>query len=81
MNNSVGEGVIDIAKWLPSPNFDERPEGVIVDLLVIHNISLPAGKFDGEYVEQLFTNCLDCDIHPDFKDLKDLKVSCHFFIK
>ena len=81
MNNSVGEGVIDIAKWLPSPNFDERPEGVIVDLLVIHNISLPAGKFDGEYVEQLFTNCLDCDVHPDFRDLKGLKVSCHFFIK
>ncbi|MDG1986470.1 MAG: 1,6-anhydro-N-acetylmuramyl-L-alanine amidase AmpD [Halieaceae bacterium] len=81
MDNSVGDGLIDIAKWVPSPNFDERPEGAIIDLLVIHNISLPAGKFDGDYVEQLFTNCLDCDIHPDFRDLKDLKVSCHFFIK
>ena len=81
MDTAVEEGVIDIAKWVPSPNYDERPEGAIVDLLVIHNISLPAGKFDGDYVEQLFTNCLDCDVHPDFRDLKDLKVSSHFFIK
>ena len=81
MDTVVEEGVIDIAKWVPSPNYDERPEGAIVDLLVIHNISLPAGKFDSDYVEQLFTNCLDCDVHPDFRDLKDLKVSSHFFIK
>ena len=81
MDTAVEEGVIDIAKWVPSPNYDERPKGAIVDLLVIHNISLPAGNFDGDYVEQLFTNCLDCDVHPDFRDLKDLKVSSHFFIK
>ena len=81
METPISEGLINIAKWIPSPNFDERPKGAIIDLLVIHNISLPAGRFDGDYVEQLFTNCLDCDVHPDFVDLKDLKVSSHFFIK
>ncbi len=75
------EGVLNVAKWIPSPNFDHRPEKAIIDLLVIHNISLPLGNFDDDYVEQLFTNCLDCDVHPDFQDLKDLKVSSHFFIK
>ncbi len=75
------DGVVDAAIWLPSPNFDDRPKGIEVDLLVIHNISLPAGQFEGEYVEQLFTNCLDCGSHPDFINLVGLKVSSHFLIK
>ena len=29
----------------PSPHCDARPEGMRVDLLVLHNISLPAGEF------------------------------------
>ena len=29
----------------PSPNFDARPDGTAIDLLVIHNISLPPGQF------------------------------------
>ena len=75
------DGIVDVARWVPSPNFDNRPDGMKINLLVIHNISLPVGEFEGTSVEQLFTNCLDCDSHPDFTDLKDLRVSAHFLIK
>jgi AmpD protein len=49
-------------------------------LLVIHNISLPAGQFGGQCIEQLFTNCLDYSTHPDFSDLQGLHVSAHLLI-
>lgn len=65
----------------PSPNFNVRPADTNISLLVIHNISLPAGVFGGPYVEQLFTNCLDCQIHSSFSDLEDVKVSSHLFIE
>lgn len=59
---------------------DERPDLEDVSLLVIHNISLPAGQFGTPYVNDLFMNCLNCDAHPDFESLKGLKVSTHYFI-
>jgi len=65
---------------VPSPNFNLRPNHAEVSLLVIHNISLPAGEFGGKFVEQLFTNCLDCDARADFKDLQGMEVSSHLFI-
>ena len=67
-------------RQLPSPNFNTRPEGSEVSLLVIHNISLPAGEFGGRCIEKLFTNCLDCDAHPSFADLRGLEVSSHCLI-
>lgn len=63
-----------------SPNFNERPLATIVDLLVIHNISLPPGQFGGDYVQALFCNRLDCDADPAFDDLRALKVSAHLLI-
>lgn len=65
----------------PSPNFDPRPEGVSVDLLVIHNISLPPGQFGGHYIEDLFGNRLDYAAHPSFEQLRALRVSAHFLIR
>lgn len=65
----------------PSPNFDMRAEGMPIDLLVIHNISLPPGEFGGPYIADLFTNQLDCDIHPYFDQLRTLRVSAHFLIR
>jgi len=66
---------------LPSPNFDARPENAEVDLLVIHNISLPPGEFGGNFIVDLFTNCLNCDAHPYFESLQSLRVSAHFLIR
>lgn len=72
---------IQEARRCPSPNFDERPVGTDVDLLVIHGISLPPGEFGTSYVDALFCNCLDRDAHPYFAQVADLEVSAHLFIR
>lgn len=66
---------------LPSPNFDDRPVGEVINTLVIHAISLPPDHFGGEFVEQFFTNCLNDSEHPYFCTIKQLAVSAHFYIK
>jgi len=71
---------LDNARRVFSPNFNQRPEAAEISLLVLHNISLPAGQFGNQYIEQLFTNCLDCHSHPDFSDLEGLEVSAHLLI-
>ncbi len=74
-------GLVAGALQLPSPNCDERPAGAIIDLLVIHNISLPPGQFGGGYIDALFTNTLDCSAHPYFERLRGLRVSSHLLIR
>jgi AmpD protein len=64
----------------PSPNFNQRPIAMTIDLLVIHNISLPPGQFGGGYVEALFCNRLDCAADPAFAELQGLAVSAHLLI-
>ena len=68
------------AMRIPSPNFDARPEGVPIDLLVIHNISLPAGSFGTPHIADLFCNHLDHDADPSFERLRGVRVSSHFLI-
>jgi AmpD protein len=65
------------ARWLASPNHDERPEGSGISLLVIHNISLPPDQFGGGWIDDLFLNRLDYSAHPYFEGLRELKVSAH----
>jgi len=65
----------------PSSHYDQRPPGVNVDLLVVHNISLPPGEFSGGYVQQLFAGTLDLTVHPWFENLKGVRVSAHFLIE
>jgi len=73
-------------EWLPrahrvlSPNRDPRPVWADVELVVVHNISLPPGKFGGGMVEELFCNQLDCSADPALSDLAGLAVSAHLFI-
>lgn len=74
-------GLIEGVKYVPSPNFDQRPFGTEVNLLVIHNISLPPGEFGGPYIEAFFSNTLDVNAHPYFQEIAALKVSCHCFIR
>jgi AmpD protein len=64
-----------------SPNFDARPEGVAVTLLVVHSISLPPGEYGGAAIEQLFTNRLDPKAHPYFEQIHQLRVSSHYLIR
>ncbi|MBU1309923.1 MAG: 1,6-anhydro-N-acetylmuramyl-L-alanine amidase AmpD [Gammaproteobacteria bacterium] len=68
----------------PSPHCDARPAGESISLLVIHNISLPAGQFasvpEHSFVDALFRGCLDCSAKPDFASLRDVRVSAHCVI-
>ncbi len=75
------KGLLQGARYIPSPNFDARPEGCVVNLIVIHNISLPPDQFGGPGVIELFTNQLDPSKHPYYEIIKDFKVSSHFFIR
>ncbi|MDR2195011.1 MAG: 1,6-anhydro-N-acetylmuramyl-L-alanine amidase AmpD [Gallionellaceae bacterium] len=68
-------------RCVASPNCDSRPRGMAVELLVIHNISLPPGEFGGDAIERLFTNTLDTASHPYYAQLAGLKVSSHFLIR
>lgn len=74
-------GWLSGVRRIASPNCDARPSGTAIDLLVIHNISLPPGQFGGDAVAQLFTNTLSADAHPYYAQLKGLKVSAHFLIR
>lgn len=74
-------GWCDGALHIPSPNFDKRLDSANIDLLVIHNISLPPGKFGGTFISDLFTNKLDFDADPYFDQLRSLHVSSHFLIR
>ena len=75
------EGWLPAVQRQPSPHCDARPEGRTIELIVIHNISLPPGVFDGDAVIELFTNRLDWDAHPYFQSIRGLAVSAHFFIR
>ncbi|GHA77366.1 N-acetyl-anhydromuranmyl-L-alanine amidase [Formosimonas limnophila] len=66
---------------LESPNFDARPDGATVDLIVIHNISLPPSQFGGDWIDDLFLNRLDPTAHPYFETIHRFQVSSHFLIK
>lgn len=63
-----------------SPFFDDRPERMLPELIIIHNISLPAGCFGTGYPQALFEGTLDTRVHPTFDSLRGLKVSSHFLI-
>lgn len=75
------EGWLDEARHIPSPNCDARPPGCDISLAVIHNISLPPGRYGGNGVAELFTNRLDPDAHPYYRTIHRLRVSAHFFIR
>jgi len=74
-------GVLKAATQRACTHYDERPEHTDITLLVIHNISLPAGQFGTPFVDDLFMGCIDCNAHQSFSDLKGLRVSAHCFIK
>jgi len=52
-----------------------------VELLVVHNISLPPGRFGGGVVERLFRNEPAPLRHPFLELLDGLRVSAHFLIE
>ncbi|NOQ35493.1 MAG: 1,6-anhydro-N-acetylmuramyl-L-alanine amidase AmpD [Methylococcaceae bacterium] len=66
---------------ISSPNCNPRFDETDISLIVIHNISLPPQQFGGDYITQLFCNCLNPNEHPYFKEIYQLKVSAHLLIR
>lgn len=76
----TADGWLRAARHVPSPNCGDRPAGAVVDLVVVHSISLPPGHYGGACIEALFTNRLDWDAHPYFAQIRGIEVSAHFVI-
>jgi AmpD protein len=78
-------GFANHAHWIASPNFDSRPIESLppagVNLIVIHNISLPPSQYGGNGIIELFTNQLNPDEHPYYAEIYTKKVSSHFLIR
>lgn len=74
-------GKLQGARYIESPNCDERACLEDINLIVVHGISLPPNEFGGVGVQQLFTNQLDANEHPYYAAIKDLKVSAHAYIR
>lgn len=80
---------LDQAKVVKSSHFDDRSDEfcqpAAINLLVIHNISLPPAQqeddFANDNVEAFFTGQLDPNAHPYFKQIAELRVSAHLYIK
>ncbi len=66
-------------QYIASPHFNARPD-TVVDLIVLHAISLPDGEFGSKYITDLFLGNLDAQAHPSFNSLKSMKVSAHFVV-
>ena len=81
MDYSIQDHLLEGARHVPSPNNSEREDPEEISLLVIHNISLPPGKFGNGFVDKLFCNELDPTLDPYFEDIAELKVSAHLLIE
>jgi AmpD protein len=81
MRVDAATGLMIGAKQVLSPHFDQRPPGVVPDLVVLHGISLPPGEFGGPWIARLFTGNLPADAHPEFRERAGLRVSAHLLIR
>ncbi len=78
----IENGWLQQATKMPTTHWDEREiDQKQINLLVIHNISLPPGKFGGPYISQLFIGTLDPDAHPYFEHIAHVRVSAHCLIR
>lgn len=73
-------GLLTPIRYLASPHCDERPENTAIDMVVVHNISLPPKKFGTGAIEKFFCGELDFSQHPYFETIKELRVSAHLLI-
>ena len=81
MQIDLQTGVLDVARYIPSPNCDDRDFGNEPEVIIVHCISLPPGQYGGEEVINFFTNNLDFNAHEYFKKIVGFEVSSHFYIR
>ncbi|AOE50445.1 1,6-anhydro-N-acetylmuramyl-L-alanine amidase AmpD [Kangiella sediminilitoris] len=77
---NLHNGLIEQARQSTCPHYDDR-ECDDIDLLVIHNISLPPSQFGGPYIDQFFAGCLDPEVDRFFKEIAGIRVSSHLLIR
>lgn len=77
---TIQNGLISDVQQIASPNFNQRPIDTEINLVVIHNISLPPSQFGGGYITQFFQNQLDHTVHPYFQTIKGMEVSAHVLV-
>jgi AmpD protein len=72
--------VRDVTQVL-SPHWDLRPAGQAPELIVVHGISLPPGRFGGPWIDRLFCGNLPPDVDPYFAQIAGLRVSAHALVR
>ncbi len=77
----AGSGWLSGAQRIPTPNCNDRPPGMVADLIVIHGISLPPGEFGTPWIDRLFCNSLPAAAHPYFAGIAGAQVSAHLLIR
>ncbi len=77
----TNDGMLADVRFVASPNCDARPANARIELIVIHNISLPPGEFGGSGIEDLFLNRLDPAAHAYYAGIAHLRVSAHFLLR
>jgi len=74
-------GLLAGVRQVLSPHRDARPSGVVADLIILHGISLPPGRFGGPWIEQLFNGHLPPGPHPYFRQIQGMRVSAHVLVR
>ena len=77
----IQDGWLAGAEHQASPHFSPREERADISLLVVHNISLPPGQFDGNYITDFFLGQLDPNADPYFQSIHQMRVSAHCLIR
>jgi AmpD protein len=75
------DGWLRSVRHVASPNFGPRPATAVIDLVVLHSISLPPGVYGGDEVQAFFTNQLDWSLHPYYRQIEGMQVSSHFYVR
>lgn len=73
-------GLLAGVRQVLSPHCDLRPPGMTLDLIVIHGISLPPGKFGGPWIDRLFTGNISPEAPPGLREIAGLRVSAHVLV-
>lgn len=50
----VIDGQLKGARQIPSPNFNQRPTGTEIQMIVVHNISLPPSQLEVAILSSFF---------------------------
>ena len=76
----ITAGLLSGARAVESPNSDARPGDLEPELIVVHGISLPPGRYGGPWIDRFFTNRLPAAADPYFETIRHLRVSSHALI-